>query len=63
MLAVYNSGDLIERFPLKPRFDDLVITASKSSLKITSHTSVEFNFQLDPSADPTEILDKIYNLK
>ena len=63
MLAVYNNGDLIERIPLLPRFDDIVITADQSSLKITNHTSVEFNFQLDPSADPTEILDKIYNLK
>ena len=63
MLAVYNKGELLERFPLKPRFDDILITASKSSLKISNHTRVEFNFQLDPSADPTEILDKIYNLK
>ena len=65
MLTVYNSGDLIERIPLQPRFDGVVITASQSSLKISNHNSsgVEFQFQLDPSADPTEILDKIYNLK
>ena len=64
MLTVYNSGDLIERIPLQPRFDGVVITASQRSLKISNHNSgVEFQFQLDPSADPTEILDKIYNLK
>ena len=63
MLAVYNSGDLIERIPLQPRFDGLVITASQTSLNVNSESNVEFNFQLDPTSDPTEILDKIYDLK
>ena len=62
MLAVYNSGDLIERIPLEPRFDDIVIIASKTSLDFNNQ-NVEFNFQLDPTSDPTEILDKIYDLK
>ena len=62
MLAVNNSGDLIERIPLEPRFDDIVITASQTSLDF-SNQNVEYNFQLDPTSDPTEILDKIYDLK
>ena len=63
MLAIYNTGDLIDRIPLQPRLDEIVITASQSSLTITDNTTVEFKLQLDPSADPTEILDKIYELK
>ena len=63
MLAVYNSGDLIDRIPLQPRLDEIVITASQSSLNITDNNTVEFNLTLDPSADPAEFLDKIYELK
>ena len=63
MLAVYDSGDLIDRIPLQPRLDEIVITASQSSLTITDNNTVEFNLKLDPSADPAEILDKIYELK
>ena len=63
MLAVYDSGDLIDRIPLQPRLDEIVITASQSSLTITDNNTVEFNLKLDPSADPAEILDKIYELR
>ena len=63
MLAVYNSGDLIEKLTLQPRFDHIVITASGTSLNMSNQNSFEFNFQLDPISDPTEILDKIYDLK
>ena len=63
MVAVYNSGDLIEKVTLQPRFDHIVITASGTSLNMSNQNSFEFNFQLDPISDPTEILDKIYDLK
>ena len=63
VLLVFHCGEVLERIPLTPSIQSVVITASQSSLQVTTQTGVEYRVEFQQDSDPTVLLDKICDLR
>ena len=63
VLLIFHCGEVLERIPLAPSEQRVVITASQSSLGVTTSAGVEYRLELKQDSDPTVLLDRISDLR